>query len=442
MGLAVHPFDRANAHALTAIVSAGAARRIVACHDIVDTNGHRLWAKDQPVSPALQQRLFDRPLARPIESALRAEDGVSAPELTTAAGQMLAADDALASALAPWIRQLLLDIAGLPIHPVAQLLLTVDQVVNPRRFEHAVRAMLVAGALSLDAGDRPQQRTLAMLGGLLHDLGELYVDPAHLHPDAVLTPENYRHLVVHPRIGELLLATLTDYPVVLARAVGEHHERHNGSGYPLRSGGHGLSAVGKRLSEVEAIMGIAANGQHMPWTRVNLALRLVPGEFSVEAQGFALRAASQANEAPAEPMLPEDVLMQGQMLHMRLHMALALARPLATEAPTAGVGSIAGYVAEQLASLEQASDALLLDTNKAHAGSTMLALALSTQEISYRLDAIMRRACWSQRSLSADDEQALAPLWACLANPSARRRAHAPAGAGPIRLAATRAAHN
>ena len=43
----------------------------------VDVRGLKLWAKGQPVSAALQQRLLERKLMNPLEACLMAEDGVT-----------------------------------------------------------------------------------------------------------------------------------------------------------------------------------------------------------------------------------------------------------------------------------------------------------------------------------------------------------------------------
>ncbi len=57
--------------------------------------------------------------------------------------------------------------------------------------------------------------------------------------------------MVHPHIGQLLLTQLTDYPKDIARAVAEHHERLDGSGYPHRLTGDKMSTLGKLLAATE-----------------------------------------------------------------------------------------------------------------------------------------------------------------------------------------------
>lgn len=61
----------ANPVALNAIMRASEKHLIVACEDIVDARGFKLWAKGQPVSASLQQKLLERRLERPLEPAHR-----------------------------------------------------------------------------------------------------------------------------------------------------------------------------------------------------------------------------------------------------------------------------------------------------------------------------------------------------------------------------------
>ena len=97
--------------------------------------------------------------------------------------------------------------------------------------------MALCGALMIAHGGSTAEVRVAMLCGLLHDLGEMYIDPRYGEADAdrALDFQSYQHLVVHPHVGHLLITQLTNYPATVARAIAEHHERMDGSGYP-----HGL----------------------------------------------------------------------------------------------------------------------------------------------------------------------------------------------------------
>ena len=304
-------FRIANPHALATILEAAETRRIIATSDIFDLGGTKLWAKQQPVSAALQRKLMDRKLREPLESCLVAEDGITAVALTQDLRALVNATSPLSPLLRPHAQRLEREAAQLPLHPVAQLLLTAAQSARPETYRHAVAAMALAGALAAgNGGDTPEIR-VAMLCGLLHDLGEMYIDPQHgeAEADRDLDPMSYRQLVVHPHVGSLLVRQLTNYPAVVARAVAEHHERLDGSGYPHALTGDAMSPLGRLLAVAEA----ALNAMHWSYGHLmhaSVALRAVPGEFDLGWVGQVSRA---ANEQPALQAVMERADIQARL---------------------------------------------------------------------------------------------------------------------------------
>lgn len=287
-------FATANPHALATILEASQTRSIIASRDIFDLSGTKLWARDMPVSQALQRKLLDRQLRHPLESCLLAEDGVTARTLVQWLQQAVEQVTPLATLLRPHADRLVREAAYLPLHPVVQLLLTASQASRPATYEHALQAMALNGALLLAHGGTTADLRLAMLAGLLHDLGEMYIAPQYGEADAdrTLDFQSYQHLVVHPHVGQLLLAQLTDYPARLARAVGEHHERLDGSGYPHGLQREQVSPQGRLLAVTEAALGVMRSERpHL--SRVSVALRVVPGEFDLSWVGPVAAAARQ-----------------------------------------------------------------------------------------------------------------------------------------------------
>lgn len=297
-------FGTANSHALTTILEASETKSIIAATDIFDISGIKLWASSQPVSAALQRKLLDRQLRQPLESCLIAEDGVTAATLAQALRELVQSKSPLAPMLRPHGERLAREALQLTLHPAAQLLLTASQAARPQSFDHAVAAMALNGSLMVEGGgDTPEIRQ-AMLCGLLHDLGEMYIDPSHgeAEADRDLDFVSYQQLVVHPHIGYLLVAQLTHYPSAVARAIAEHHERLDGSGYPHALHGDKMSRLGRLLAVTEA----ALNAVRSPFDHLlhaSVALRAVPGEFDLHWVGKVSQAAcaQPPHKAAMEP---------------------------------------------------------------------------------------------------------------------------------------------
>ncbi len=290
-------FSTANPHALATILEASQTKSIIASRDIFDISGIKLWAVDQPVSSALQRKLLDRELRNPLESCLLAEDGVTTTSLLAGTEALLAGGSALAALLRPHAARVVHQIPHLPLHSVAQLLLTAGQASRPESFDHAVQAMALAGAMMSSNGGTTSEVRLAMLCGLLHDLGEMYIDPRFGEVDAERTLDvvSYQQLVVHPHVGQLLVGQLTNYPPALARAIAEHHERLDGTGYPHGRTGADVSALGRMLAATEAALAVL-RGERPYLARVSVALRVVPGEFDLSWVGHICDAARSQPE--------------------------------------------------------------------------------------------------------------------------------------------------
>jgi hypothetical protein len=86
-------------------------------------------------------------------------------------------------------------------------------------------------------------------------------------------------------VGSLLLKQLTDYPAEVVRAVAEHHERMDGSGFPHCLLGDQVSPLGRLLAITESTLATLADN-HAELSRASIALRVVPGEFDLRWVGL------------------------------------------------------------------------------------------------------------------------------------------------------------
>ncbi len=93
----------------------------------------------------------------------------------------------------------------------------------------ALRAVQVGERLGLSAG---RLRELA-IGGLLHDVGKLSVANEILQKPGPLDDEEYEVIKRHPELGAELIDELGGFTSTVRKLVLGHHERLDGSGYPL-----------------------------------------------------------------------------------------------------------------------------------------------------------------------------------------------------------------
>ena len=412
-----NPFASANPHALATILDASQTKRIIASCDIFDISGIKLWARDQPVSGALQRKLLDRQLRNPLESCLLAEDGVTSHSLVQAVQTLVERDGPLAPLLRPHATRIVQEVGQLPLHSVAQLLLTAAQASRPQTFDHAVQAMALAGALLLEHGGTLAELRLALLGGLLHDLGEMYIDPRYGEADAdrSLDFTSYQQLVVHPHVGRLLLTQLTNYPTTLARAVAEHHEHMDGSGYPHGLGREAMSPLGRLLAVTEAALGVLRVGtaeqpaRCSSLARVSVALRVVPGEYDLAWVGAISAAARGQGEMPGDGDTPA-IQTRLARLDDTLRGAQRSANTLADAAQTAPLKEAIVLVQHLLGRLRAGWYASGLWSSEGISAQDAAEVEAVEAELSFRLRCIERAALLRAGVLAGDEALRLGQL--------------------------------
>ena len=79
-----------------------------------------------------------------------------------------------------------------------------------------------------------QQRNL-ILAGILHDIGKLDVSSKVLYKNGALTEEELAAVRQHPAIAFKFLSRYKEIPESVRLGVLQHHERDDGSGYPLHT---------------------------------------------------------------------------------------------------------------------------------------------------------------------------------------------------------------
>lgn len=108
-------------------------------------------------------------------------------------------------------------------------------------------AMNIAEAIGLS---KEAQRTLR-IAGLLHDVGKIGVPDRILRKPARLEGDEADIIEKHVSLGEIMIKDVPDTVAVVA-AVGSHHERFDGGGYPRGQRGYDIPFLGRILAVADA----------------------------------------------------------------------------------------------------------------------------------------------------------------------------------------------
>ena len=97
---------------------------------------------------------------------------------------------------------------------------------------HSERVVTFSLRLGRELGLDGQQLKSLEFGSLLHDIGKIGVPDSILRKPAKLTEDEWVKMREHPRHGQQILRGI-GFLEGAARVVGQHHEKWDGSGYPL-----------------------------------------------------------------------------------------------------------------------------------------------------------------------------------------------------------------
>jgi len=112
------------------------------------------------------------------------------------------------------------------------------------------------------------------MAGILHDVGKVYVPAEILSKPARLSPLEMAIMKGHPEVGFEILREV-NFPWPVARAVLEHHERLDGSGYPGGLHGPDICLEARILAVADVV---EAMSSHRPY-RAALGIETALGEI-------------------------------------------------------------------------------------------------------------------------------------------------------------------
>lgn len=411
--------NSANPHCVEKIVALSEKENIVAADDIVDSRGVKLWAKGKSVSRQLQEKLLQRKLIRPIESTLTIEKGIEFADVVDSCKEAIEASEVLQKlAGSREALGILADHRDFRLPGPVRLLLTAEKESGGKSYAHCVHVVALCAGLAARLQLSPRDTTTLLVAGVLHDLGEMYVNPEYLRTAYRLAPSEWKHVATHPRVGQILVQELTTLPPAVGLAVLQHHERLNGSGYPNQIRGDAISRVGALLGTVDSVAAIILRGGPGCAYRAGLALRIVPEEFEpAAAQTIVQALRGVADISPDDGNLA--ALGQIESILGRLEAARVAAQQLIAQRASRFSVEAAASVLAVLGNLTKAVNATGISGAASIADiqgdpELVAEVSLIVREIGWRLRNVSRNVFLQAETESASEAARLADLVARL----------------------------
>src|SRR5579864_9524002 len=152
------------------------------------------------------------------------------------------------------------EMANLHLRTIEALALAIE-AKDQTTHDHLQRVRVYAIEVAKELGMKGTDLEAVHAAALLHDIGKLAVPEHIISKPGRLTPEEFEKMKIHPLVGaEILERVQFPYPVVpIVRA---HHEKWDGSGYPLGLKGEEIPIGARILTAVDCLDALASDRQY------------------------------------------------------------------------------------------------------------------------------------------------------------------------------------
>src|SRR3984893_5711393 len=152
------------------------------------------------------------------------------------------------------------EMANLHLRTIEALALAIE-AKDQTTHDHLQRVRIYAIEVAKELGMKGSELEALHAAALLHDIGKLAVPEHIISKPGRLTPEEFEKMKIHTLVGaEILERVRFPYPVVpIVRA---HHEKWDGTGYPMGLKGAEIPIGARILSAVDYLDALASDRQY------------------------------------------------------------------------------------------------------------------------------------------------------------------------------------
>ena len=142
---------------------------------------------------------------------------------------------------------------------------------DPYTAGHQRRVAQLAVAIAGELGLSEERIDLIRMGSLIHDIGKIYIPAEILTKPARLNDIEFAMMKSHPTVGHKILNKVDFFPVIVDM-VYQHHERMDGSGYPLGISGDEIFLESRIIAVADTVEAMASHRPYRPALGVAAAL--------------------------------------------------------------------------------------------------------------------------------------------------------------------------
>ena len=142
---------------------------------------------------------------------------------------------------------------------------------DPYTAGHQKRVAELAGAIAEDMGFSKDRVEGIRMAGIIHDLGKIAVPAEILSKPGPITKLEFAIIKTHSQVGYDILKSI-EFPWPIAQIMLQHHERMDGSGYPMGIKGEDILLESRILAVADVVEAMASHRPYRPALGIDVAL--------------------------------------------------------------------------------------------------------------------------------------------------------------------------
>jgi len=145
---------------------------------------------------------------------------------------------------------------------------------DPYTAGHQKRVASLACAIAEELKMSEDRIDKIRMGGLIHDIGKIYIPAEILTKPGRLSKIEFDMMKSHTTVGYKILKTV-DFIPPIAQIVYQHHERMDGSGYPLGISGDDILMEARIVAVADSVEAMASHRPYRPALGLEKALEMI-----------------------------------------------------------------------------------------------------------------------------------------------------------------------
>lgn len=234
---------------------------VISTEEITNEENIPLVKKGTRITKDIAKRLLKHKLSKPIESQIQVEHCLEKEALYHQFIRILEKYPDLKQLHenSGYQDQFKILVTTYIISPQVTQKLTIFAQQLPNEFDKTLFCTLIAINIAHAAKLAKEELVTTYLAGLTHDLGLLHLSPDIFTREDKLTSDEWRSIQTHVVTGYLFIDSLGMEYKSVAKAVLEHHERCDGTGYPSAKSDNQLGMVGQIIGMADSLQAIRVN---------------------------------------------------------------------------------------------------------------------------------------------------------------------------------------